>query len=121
MTTATTNKTTTIKRTANGRTYAEQVASLLHDDGTCYEADDGREFLRLVAQHDGDLTAARDGSRVVRYQFPDGSSIVDAETGWDLGYTGDEFETCTCWPEEQQHHADEHADGCAMREEEVRS
>lgn len=80
-------------------TIAEIIAAELDDDGQRYETDDGRKFLDLIAEHDGELTATRDGGRVARYHFPDGSAIVDAEVAWDLGYDGDDFRDCTCWPE----------------------
>ena len=67
-------------------TTAQQIASLLHDDGTCWETDDGRTFDALMADH-GALRQERtieggDSPTYIRYQFDDNSGIVVANGHW---------------------------------------
>lgn len=84
------------------QTAADALAALLHDDGQCWEADDGRRLQQIAADlgavvtysarsytDDGDLVHV-DGHRAghlagdpVRYEFADGSAIVAAGDAWD--------------------------------------
>lgn len=84
---------------------AHKIAAALHDDGQCFEAEDGRTFDELVSaekphvQYAGPAITDGDGRIVgrdvvnpgdhaagdpVRYQFADGSAIVLAGAAWDI-------------------------------------
>ena len=70
-------------------TRAEAISALLHDDGQCWESDDGRGLDELCSEHTRRDVHGRD---TYRYVFSDGSVITVAGDGWDLGYAG-----CYCW------------------------
>ncbi len=75
-------------------TIAEQVAETMGNDGQVYEAPDRRSLddvcwetlLRKVstADHDGVATPGGWSPNARRYEFIDGSAIIDAQTGWDI-------------------------------------
>lgn len=85
-------------------TIADQIAAAAGDDGRRWylkydlTLDDGRRFLagtyfvevlRAVATS---TDQRPDDSGITRYTFADGSVIVPAGDGWDLGYPD-----CFCW------------------------
>lgn len=84
-------------------TTAEQITKALGYDGANYEG-----FEALVEQHKGRATW-RHGYNVgcvVRYDFPDGSCLVDMGSGWDVGLG----ETCYCTVGASPY--GQHADDC---------
>jgi len=81
------------ERERDTKTAAEQVAAQLGDDGQCWETSSGRTLEQLA------LAAGASKERryeQTRYRFRDGSSIVDAVGGWDLGIAGAD-DGCWCW------------------------
>lgn len=73
-----------------GISTAEEVASLMGDDGSSGVAPDGRTLAQVVAAYGGDPNRRSLG--VVRYDFADRSAIVVCGAGWDLA-----FDSCDCW------------------------
>lgn len=69
------------------KTKAEQISTLLNDDGMCWASADGVDWMDLIDQHDG-TPAYRDDSDTIRYDFSDGSALLDMTGGWDIGYQG---------------------------------
>lgn len=85
-------------------TTAEKITKALGYDGANYDG-----FEALMEQHKGHAVW-RDGYNVgcvVRYDFPDGSCIVDMGSGWDVGLGDTCFCTVGACPYGQ------HADNCA--------
>lgn len=92
-------------------TLAEQFASALYDDGQCFETDVGVTFEELIDRMGATVTYASrehtdgviqyaDGTRYghihgdpIRYEFSDGSAVVEAGGAWDI-----EGETRYSWP-----------------------
>jgi hypothetical protein len=64
-------------------TTAERIAKLLGDDGTCWEAEDGRHLDDLCAEADATITHD-DERKLTRCLFPDGSAIVAGVGCWDI-------------------------------------
>lgn len=78
-------------------TEAERVATLLHGDGQCYSAEDGTRFDALMKREGATIGYQHEGT--IRWEFSDGSAIVDCDGGgWDIGRPGHDS-ACTCWPE----------------------
>lgn len=82
-------------------TQAQEISARFHDDGQCWVDDaenDLDDFCEryALAIHDRD----GDGGSVTRYHFSDGSAIVVAGDAWDLGITGEDRGSCTCWSED---------------------
>jgi len=89
--------------TTTKTTTAQTIAAQLGDDGQTYRTDDGRDLDELC-EAAGARTDARGSS--VRYDFPDGSSIVDScGAAWDLGLP----EGCHCWAGQGHNEDCEHA------------
>lgn len=84
------------------KTIAQQVSKIFGDDGQKWETTDGKSFIEVCEEHGADITySARDydadGDMVyvdgyksghlagdpIRYEFPDGSALVEAGDGWD--------------------------------------
>ena len=78
-------------------TAAQEVSSLLHDDGQVFDADDGTSMEGLCMNRGADRTENNRGA--VRFVFPDGSVITCYSDGWNYGYRD-----CWCW---QGGHADD--------------
>lgn len=68
---------------------AQEVADLLGNDGTNWEAADGRSLGSVCSGS----YVTRDGNRT-KYEFGDGSCIVASGAAWDLGYPEAD---CYCW------------------------
>lgn len=76
------------------KTAAEKIAGMLGNDGQNFKMEDGTKLGALCDDHDATVMW-RDGYRmgnVVRYKFPDGSTITEAGGAWDIGYPD-----CFCW------------------------
>lgn len=100
-------------------TIAERIAALFGNDGTvrdCYrDRYDDQQLYTLHFMHypvrvhstldeecrdaDGVYVTDRTVS-IARYLFPDGSAIIDMESGWDIGYAH-------CWCCQSIGHSDE--------------
>lgn len=83
-------------------TLAEQFASALYDDGQCFETDEGVTFEELIDQMDAVVTYSSRGytdgtlqyvdgtccghihGDPIRYEFSDGSAVVEAGDAWDI-------------------------------------
>lgn len=87
-------------------TRAELIAAQFGDDGQCWEAD-GVDLETSCEEHCE--WHYRDGTST-RYEFADGSAIVDAGGGWDIGVRGQRLD-CVCWPASIAPEGP-HADGC---------
>jgi hypothetical protein len=76
-------------------TTAQEISSLLEDDGQRFETRDGIEIDYLCKAKRPERTF-RDGygTDTYRYDFADGSAIVITDAAWDLAPEG-----CTgfCW------------------------
>ncbi len=75
-------------------TMAERFAERMGGDGQRWENDDGTSFDAVIWSMQPRMTAVT--ADVTRYEFPDGSAIVAAGGGWDVGFPAPE--TCGCWP-----------------------
>lgn len=72
------------RTTKEGRkTTAERVARMLGDDGTRFEAEDGRSLDEL-AEESGARITRHETKELWRHLFPDGSAIVAAPGAWDI-------------------------------------
>lgn len=94
------------------KTTAEKIADLFGDGQTWIA--EGRKLDEVCAAEEGwSVEAGRDC--LVKWLFDDGSSIVVAEGGWDLGLNDDA--DCFCW----QPHDDsgDHENGCSLAEKSV--
>jgi hypothetical protein len=80
-------------------TTARRISARFGDDGQRWTDDTGLGLLD-VCQDDLTASHSRDGGLVRRYHFGDGSAIVVAGDGWDLGITGEDRERCTCWSDD---------------------
>lgn len=89
---------------------AQQISSLLHDDGTVFDSNDGRSLTDLVAEYhgttkftirhrddDGEI-AYSEGAQSsyfsgdpIRHEFSDGSAIVEIGGAWDFADKSDPF------------------------------
>lgn len=69
-------------------TIAETIATQFDNDGQCFEAR-GAELETMCKAHCSHLDRHGDATR---YVFADGSVILIAGDGWDLG-----FRDCWCW------------------------
>ena len=75
-------------------TVAQQVAETMGNDGQVYEAPDGRslddvcweQLIRQVstASSDGVATPGGLSPGARRYEFMDGSAVIDCEIAWDI-------------------------------------
>lgn len=76
-------------------TIAERVSALFDEDGHVWADAEGRDLEEVGKAVDpGRVQRTEDlAAGLVRYLYSDGSSIVAAESGWDLGYGED----CWCW------------------------
>lgn len=72
-------------------TTAEMVAAKMGDDGSEFTSPDGATLDGVARAHGARVE--REPGQGTRYLFADGSSIVDAGGGWDLGYGAE----CWCW------------------------
>jgi hypothetical protein len=70
-------------------TIAEVVSEAMCSDGTRF-AYQGRTLDAVARLHGASISRT---DTMTRYEFPDGSSIIDAGGGWDLGISLD----CWCW------------------------
>jgi len=75
-------------------TTAERFAERMGGDGQRWENDDGASFDAVIWSMQPRMTAVT--ADVTRYDFPDGSAIVAAGGGWDVGFAAPA--TCGCWP-----------------------
>lgn len=73
---------------------AEQIAKQLDNDGQNFTAPSGETIAQLVAQAGGRRDHGHAGYS--RWLLPDGSTIVELSSGWDLGYDHREHD-CACW------------------------
>lgn len=64
-------------------TTAERVAQMLGDDGTKFEAEDGRTLDELAEASEARI-AKHETEELWRHLFPDGSAIVAAPGAWDI-------------------------------------
>ena len=73
-------------------TIAQQVAREMGDDGTRFRSGrTGAPLDEVCEAADGCSTTV--GYRALRWDFPDGSSIVVCGNAWDMGLLGG----CACW------------------------
>lgn len=76
---------------ANTKTIAETFGDELNGDGTQFATDAGEQWSDLLKRYGADKAAS--DHEQVRWEFSDGSSIVEAGDAWDLGLAGG----CFCW------------------------
>lgn len=81
---------------------AENIAMQLGNDGHRWQTDDGRTLTDLCAGADVER-----GERSTRHGFADGSAIIAADGGWDVGIDG---AACHCWASADN---GEHNEDCA--------
>ncbi len=65
---------------------AERIAELMGNDGQVYKTAEGRTLDETCRAH-GAAVKTRQGSQgdtQIRYQFADGSAIVDGGAAWDI-------------------------------------
>lgn len=76
-------------------TIAQQISSLVDNDGQRWQTDDGRELEGILQYRAVDIEHRNRGvaGEPIRYVFEDGSSIVVAGPAWDLGLSPH----CYCW------------------------
>lgn len=78
-------------------TIAEKVAGIMGNDGTNWKDEEGNT-LEVVCLTRGAVKFGKDDPRTTntyKYEFEDGSSIVDANgVAWDLGFMNSD---CFCW------------------------
>ncbi len=76
-------------------TTAQTIAARFDSDGQVFLDKEASADIEGVCRLRSAEVIAHptDGDEVQRYQFADGSSIVLAIGGWDLGLEGD----CHCW------------------------
>lgn len=65
------------------KSLAEQASAALGDDGSRWTTDDGESFDDVMRRMSASMERSSDGRRA-RYQFADGSAIVDAGGAWDI-------------------------------------
>lgn len=72
-------------------TTAERFSKRMGDNGSRFTARDGTSLATVAASFGARRPERHDG--MTRYHFPDGSSIIVAESGWDIALSPD----CWCW------------------------
>lgn len=87
---------------------ADQVAALLNNDGQVFRAKDGR-WLDEIAKGFNPRVVIHGYD--IRYDFPDGSALLESGgAAWDLAFDGSSSR-CFCWSGN-----DEHLPGCPDRQ-----
>lgn len=81
-------------------TTAQKIAEQFGNDGQQWTDAEGRRFEDVCAEQSDRVLHHQRGiaGAPVRYEFSDGSALVVAGDGWDLGFPGEDLE-CYCWPE----------------------
>lgn len=85
-------------------TQAAWISEQFNNDGQQFEDEQGNH-IETICKETCVVRATRD-DQTYRYEFADGSAIVIAGDGWDIGFRGHEL-PCWCWPSAHPEHADD--------------
>jgi len=102
-----------LDRCVDNVTAAERIAERFRDDGQCW-VDPGGVELETALLAAG-ATCATPGRLPRRWELPDGSAIVAAGGGWDIGVAttdDDDRRRCTCWADVVAHDDTQCCDSC---------